>query len=532
MPASNYQKTLNIVKRLLKNGGFDEDESALKLVETHISLIVLGSEYAWKFKKPVNFGFLDFSTLEKRRHCCLEELRLNSRFAKEIYLEVVSIREHDGEFSLFDDGNIVEYAVKMNRFDDSKLLGELQSLKLITLPMADDLANAVAHFHQKADRRPSNHDYATPTNISHWFEENFDHIKPLLESSTYIEQIQNVQHWGQQQIKQHCALMQNRRDNGFVRECHGDLHLGNIVLLNGAVILFDCIEFNPYLRWSDTVCDTAFLVMDLLHRKEHALAFRFLNRYLEITGDYNGLAVLPYYLAYRALVRAKVAILRIEHCDADDKNTALREYQEYVNLASLFSEKKSPCIVITHGLSGSGKSSYAKSLADYYGAIRIRSDIERKRLANIAELNSSHSDAGGGLYDASNSEQTYEHLLWLARRIVETGFSVIVDATFLKAEQRKRFCDLAKSENMLSIIMELTAPDSVLESRISKRMNKGDDPSEATLSVLALQQTIIEALQPSEADVVIQIDTTLISASSDEYLAMFSPHISDYCKIT
>ncbi len=532
MPASSYKKTFNIVKQLMKEGRFDESEHALKLVETHISLIVLGSAFAWKFKKPVNFGFLDFSTLAKRHHCCLEELRLNSRFAKDIYLEVVSINELNGHYNFSDDGEAIEYAVKMRRFDDGKLLDKLQTLKKINKPLVDDLAKAVASFHDSADNKPSAHDYATPDNIGHWFEENFDHIKPLLESEKHVRQIRCVQQWGQQQIAQHESFMQTRRDSGYVRECHGDLHLGNIVLLEGKVTLFDCIEFNPYLRWSDIVCDTAFLVMDLLHRGENALAFRFLNRYLEISGDYDGLTVLPYYLAYRALVRAKVAILQITHCNENEKMIALTEYKGYVDLTSSFSEKKSPSIIITHGLSGSGKSTYARSLADNFGAIRIRSDIERKRLALIDELGSSQSGAGEGLYSVSNSEATYAHLFTLAKSIVRAGFSVVVDATFLKTNQRKPFHDLAKTEGMSLLILELTAASHVLESRISQRTSQGQDPSEATLSVLKLQQSSIEAIKTSEADTVISIDTSTITASSDAFLSLFSSHLTHYCRIS
>lgn len=528
MSANSDQRTLNLVKRLIKERTFDEDESSLKLVETHISVIVLGSEYAWKFKKNVNFGFVDFSTLEKRHHCCLEELRLNSRFAKEIYLDVVSIKEHLGHLSFLGEGNPVEYAVKMRRFDNSNLLGELQSLGRIPLPMAEQLAKAVANFHQHADNSPSDDNYATLENISHWFEENFDHITPLLEVEKHIQQINNVRSWGQQQVKQHSELMQERRSSGFVRECHGDLHLGNIVLLNDKVTLFDCIEFNRELRWSDVVCDTAFLVMDLLSRHEHRLAFRFLNRYLEITGDYNGLAVLPYYLTYRALIRAKVAILRIKHCDLEEKIIALSEYQNYVSLTSMFCAKKSPCIVITHGLSGSGKSTYAKAMADHFGAIHIRSDIERKRLSKISELGCSQSAAGEGLYNTSNSEQTYEHLLKLAEQIVQAGFTAVIDATFLLARQRKPFLDLAKAEKTRLIILELTAPESILKSRILTRTTNADDASEATLCVLNMQQKKAEVLHPYEADIVISVDTSITPAVSDEYLSLFQPHVSSY----
>lgn len=529
MPINDPQKTLNIVSQLIKENAFNEDKSALKLVETHISLIVLGSEFAWKFKKPVDFGFLDFSTLDKRHQCCLEELRLNSRFAKDIYLEVVSIKEYKECLSFStDDGEIVEYAVKMRRFDDSKLLGQLLSTGEITLSIAEELAKAVADFHQEADNRPPQDDYATADNISHWFEENFDHIKPLLESDNHIRQIKNLQQWGLQQIAKHGSLMQERRATGFVRECHGDLHLDNIVLIDGQVTLFDCIEFNPYLRWSDTVCDTAFLVMDLLYRKEHRLAFRFLNRYLEINGDYNGLAVLPYYLTYRALIRAKVAILRAEHCSSNDKIIALREYQNYVNLAGLISERKSPCIVITHGLSGSGKSTYAKNLADSCGAIQIRSDIERKRLSNISELSSSHSAAGDGLYNANKSEQTYAHLLNTTEQVIHSGFSAVVDATFLLKRHRKLFYSLAKAKNIRLIILELTAPEHILKSRITDRTNQGDDASEATLTVLKLQQDKLETLHNDEADTIITVDTSLTDASSDEFSSLFKPYISSY----
>ncbi|MGZ5017019.1 MAG: AAA family ATPase, partial [Methylobacter sp.] len=281
------------------------------IIETHISWVLLTGQYVYKIKKPVNFGFLDFSTLEKRRFCCNEELRLNRRLASELYLEVVPVTGTPDRPQLGGTDTAIEYAVKMTRFPSGQLLNEYAKLGQLNAETIDQLADSIAGFHEAVERTDESSPYGDSVNIKHWFDENFDHIRPLLATDIQKQQLQNIQQWGDCEWRSLADLMQRRKRQGYVRECHGDLHLGNITLINDKVIPFDCIEFNPMLRWIDVISEVAFLFIDLLHFGYEHYAYRFLNRYLQYTGDYEGLVLLRYYLVYRALVRAKVALLRM-----------------------------------------------------------------------------------------------------------------------------------------------------------------------------------------------------------------------------
>ncbi len=475
------------------------------IIETHISWVLLNGQYVYKIKKPVNFGFLDFSTLEKRRFCCNEELRLNRRLASELYLEVVPITGTPDRPQLGGTDTAIEYAVKMTRFPSGQLLNEYAKLGRLNTETIDQIADSVAGFHQTVERTDESSLYGDSINIKHWFDENFDHIKPLLAADVQKQQLQNIQQWGDCQWRSLADLMQLRKRQGYVRECHGDLHLGNITLINDKVIPFDCIEFNPMLRWIDVISEVAFLFIDLLHYGYEHYAYRFLNRYLQHTGDYQGLALLRYYLVYRALVRAKVALLRMaqQHDDADAKQ-AMSEYAVFADLAERFTNSRKTALIITHGYSGSGKSTLAGQLAEKIGAFQIRSDIERKRLFGYGAKAQTDSDIDDGVYTPQASLKTYQYLKELAKAVLEAGFPVIIDAAFLKHEQRNLFRQLADDCDVPFHITTFQASDRELCRRIKQRQN---DASEATLAVLQHQQQSAQPLSAEEQADAITIDT-------------------------
>ncbi|HBA65627.1 MAG TPA: aminoglycoside phosphotransferase, partial [Methylococcaceae bacterium] len=285
-------------------------------METHISWILLTGEFAYKIKKPVDFGFLDFSTLEKRRFCCLEELRLNRRFSSSLYLDLVPITGSPEKTQMGGAGMAIEYAVKMRQFDQLGLMSMRAENGLLSTDDIDGIAGIVSRFHNNTETANPESSYGEPDDIKHWSEENFQHIEPLLTDASEIRRLKSLHAWNRNEWQQKAELMRQRKRQGFIRECHGDLHLGNIALIDGQVTPFDCIEFNPMLRWIDVASEIAFIFMDLLHRRFEPFAWRLLNRYLQQTGDYQGLALLHYYLVYRALVRAKVALLRMQQ-DSD-----------------------------------------------------------------------------------------------------------------------------------------------------------------------------------------------------------------------
>lgn len=482
------------------------EANACELIETHISWLLLTGQYAYKIKKPVNFGFLDFSTLEKRRFCCHEELRLNRRLAADLYLEVVPITGTPEQPQLGGTGIAIEYAVKMTRFPSGQLLSEYARLGQLNATEIDQLADSVSGFHQTIERTDENSPYGDSINIKHWFDENFEHIRPLLFDDAQKQQLQHIKQWADSEGPHLTDLMQRRKLHGYVRECHGDLHLGNMTVINGKIILFDCIEFNPMLRWVDVISEVAFLFIDLLHFGYDRYAYRFLNRYLQHTGDYQGLALLRYYLVYRALVRAKVSLLRMAQQQGNDNaaKQALDEYATFADLAERFTRHCRPVLFITHGYSGSGKSTIASQLAEKIGAFQIRSDIERKRLFGYQALMQTGSDIDDGLYTQEASLQTYQHLKELAKTVLEAGFPAIIDAAFLKSEQRNLFQQLADDCGVSFHIITFQASDQELCRRIRQRQN---DASEATVSVLRHQQQSAQPLSEQEQPAVIEINT-------------------------
>ncbi|MCK9395355.1 MAG: AAA family ATPase [Methylobacter sp.] len=480
--------------------------TACRVIETHISWVLLTGQYVYKIKKPINFGFLDFSTLEKRRFCCDEELRLNKRLAAGLYLEVVPITGTEDRPQLGGAGVAIEYAVKMIRFPTGQLLGEYAEHGQLSTDQIDQLVDIVADFHQKIEQTDKDSPYGDSTNINHWFVENFDHIKPLLVDDIQKQQLQRIRQWGDKEWSKLAGLMQLRKQQGYVRECHGDMHLGNMTLINGKVTLFDCIEFNPMLRWVDVISEVAFLFIDLLHFGYDRYAYRFLNRYLQHTGDYQGLALLRYYLVYRALVRAKVSLLRMAQQRTDDEvaKQARCEYAVFADLAERFIKNRQTVLIITHGYSGSGKSTLASQLAEKIGAFQIRSDIERKRLFGYRPEDQTGSGIDDGVYTQEAGLKTYLHLKDLAKAVLEAGFPVIIDAAFLKTGQRDLFRQLAADCGAPFHIITFQASDQELCRRISQRQN---DASEATVDVLHRQQQSAQPLSKQEQSDVITINT-------------------------
>jgi aminoglycoside phosphotransferase family enzyme/predicted kinase len=486
---------------------YDHPVDHVELIETHISWVLLTGQYAYKVKKPVNFGFLDFSTLELRRECCEQELRLNRRLAPDIYLEVVAITLTPDKPVINGDGEVIEYAVRMSQFPQSAQFDNMLAAGTLNVDHIDALAHMVAEFHQSIQVADASMDFGNSESVYGPVEENFIQINQHMDTHAYTDALTQLQQWSQSEFDRLKPVFVQRKQAGFIRECHGDMHLRNLIWLDGAPRAFDCIEFNPQLRWIDVISEVAFLMMDLQDRQQPRLANRFINSYLEATGDYAGLALLSYYLCYRAMVRAKVDALRLEqnNISADEKVHATAEFESYIELASHYTTQSRPRLIIMRGMSASGKSTVSQQLLEAMPAIRIRSDVERKRLFNIAAMDRASSDVDTGIYTRQASLQTYERLLELAQVIIEAGFNVIVDAAFLKYEQRVAFQKTAAELAIPYAIVEVTAPDDVLRQRITSRV-KG--VSDADLSILEHQLSNREELHESELNSAILQDTS------------------------
>jgi hypothetical protein len=494
-----------MIKALFEANAYEYKVVAVSLIETHISWVLLTGEYAYKIKKPVNFGFLDFSTLEKRRFFCYEELRLNRRLAADLYLDVVPITGNHDQPKMDGAGVAIEYAVKMVQFPAGYTLSERAECGQLGSDEIDQIIGIIADFHETIEKAGEDSPYGHSEGIKHWFVENFDHIRPLLVDDKQKQQLQAIQTWGNDEWNSKAGLMQLRRQQGFVRECHGDLHLSNMTLINGKVTLFDCIEFNSMLRWIDVISEVAFLVIDLLHFGYHCYAYRLLNHYLHRTGDYQGMALLRYYLVYRALVCAKVSLLRhVQQLNDAVSNQVFLKYTDFANLAEHFTQVSRALLIITHGYSGSGKSTFAGQLAEKMGAVQIRSDVERKRLFGYCAQEHTGSGLDSGLYTLEAGQKTYLHLAECAKVVIEAGFSAIIDAAFLKTGQREPFRQLATACGVQFLIFDFQASDEELCRRIRQRKN---DASEATLDVLRHQQQSEQPLSVEEQACLITINT-------------------------
>lgn len=471
----------------------------VELVETHISWVLLAGPLAYKIKKPLNLGFLDFSRLDQRRFYCREEVRLNRRTAPDLYLDAIPITGTLERPILAGDGEALEYAVRMRRFDSRLGFDRLLEREELTRDQVLDLARALADLHSKAAVADLAGDYGHFDAIAEPMRDNFDAL---------AAQTKALRDWTELQLASNRERIDARLAKGFVRECHGDAHLGNVTLFNGRATLFDCIEFSRELRWIDTACDLAFTLMDLHYRRAPELAWTLLDEYLTRSGDFGGLPLLPLYTVYRAMVRAKVQGLAREQAEDPERQASLdREIEAYLDLSSAISGENRAAIVITVGLSGSGKSWLAERLVPRVGLVRVRSDVERKRMHGLRPEQPSRSAVGGDLYSAGSTERTYQLLLDAAEEIAAAGWPALLDATFLSRPQRARFQTLAGNLGIPFVIVYCSAPESTLAERIESRARRGDDPSEAGREVLALQQRKFEPLDRLEREFVIDVDT-------------------------
>ena len=422
-----------LITALLDTRCYPHPVDKVRVIETHISWVLLAGDYAYKIKKAVDLGFLNYSDLASRRICCEEEIRLNRRTAPDIYLDTVAIGG-SADDPKFGDLPAIEYAVRMHRFDSDHLLDSLLMRCKLTPQHIDRLAATIARFHADLPALETDSAFGTAASIHAAAQQNFEQMRLLLTEDVDRESIAVLSRASEDEFAACKHIFEARRAQGFVRECHGDLHLGNVVLIGDEPVLFDCIEFNPALRWIDVMDEVAFTMMDMLHRNHPDLAWRFLNANLEASGDYAGASVLRFYLAYRAAVRAKVCAIRAAQPDITQRarEKELHACRSYLTLARQCLPPRQAALIITHGLPGSGKTTFSQHALQQIGAIRIRSDVERKRLHGLSALESSR----GGIYGQEATLRTYARLHELAQELLSAGYPVIVDAAFLKRDER------------------------------------------------------------------------------------------------
>jgi hypothetical protein len=488
----------------------------IRVVETHISRVLLTGAYAYKFKKPVRLSFLDYSSLAKRRGCCEEEVRLNRRYAPDLYLGVSTVAGPPAAPRIDGDGEPVEYAVRMRQFNRQDELGELLATRGVNAAELAALGEHIARFHASAAPVAATSTFGTANSLHRIIVDNFASLRSLPEAEQWLGTVQRLEQWVELAHARLSMLIAARRDSGLVRECHGDLHCGNVVRWQGALTPFDGIEFDPALRFIDVANDIAFLTMDLAMHDRHDLRRAVLQAWTQTLGDFGGLPLLPYFETYRALVRAKVAALRAlqEQPGSQARNLECGTAARYLGWAVARTERRPPCLVLTCGLSGSGKTSLARAVAAPLGALHVRSDVERKRLAGLGPLDDSRSPPDGGIYSRDFTERTYTRLRDCTADALQARENVIVDAAFLKRDERRDMLGLAQRMAVPFAVLHCEAPLAVLHERLESRARSGGDASEAGVAILARQPGYWEEFDDEERAKVVAVDTTAPDAAA------------------
>ncbi|MBD3648860.1 MAG: AAA family ATPase, partial [Pseudomonadales bacterium] len=492
-----------LVQSMLAGKGFATPPSDIQLVETHISWIVLADDHVYKLKKPVDLGFVDFSTLPRRKHFCEEELRLNRRAAPDIYLDIIPISGSETAPAIGDDSAPFAYALRMRRFDQDGILDNLARRGELDADVTSKLAAAIANFHKSIDGEATSFPFDDVVEHN-WkpVETVLNRLNSLVASNDERKALDRLRRWCTDEWERLRDTFRLRLDQGFVRECHGDLHLANILYERDRCIPFDCLEFDPGLRWIDTASDLAFTVMDLDAHGLHEHSRQLLVEYLEHTGDYELLDLLRYYLVYRALVRAMVDAIRSTQ-DESHARELHRECDNYLQMALEYTEPGRTALVMMCGFSGTGKTTIARHLATRINAIQIRSDVERKRLFGVGLQESSH-DHNIDIYTEAADKRTFAYLEKLAENICRSHYPVLVDATFIDIDVRRQFESLADRLGIpWSIVFCDASPDTVAE-RLQQRRG---DASEAGIRQYESQREAFCEFDSREAQHVITVDT-------------------------
>lgn len=491
----------------------------IEVIQTHISAVFLTGDFAYKLKKPVNFGFLDFSTLEKRHYFLDRELVMNQPVAPELYLEVLPITSAQGQLSLDGAGEVVDYVLKMRQFPQDSLLSNRLVAGQITESDMVQLGKVVAEFHRQTQTNLAIQAFGNLEQIGKAIADNYRQTERYIGIAQTQQQFAETEAFTRNFLQQKSTVFQQRQNQQKIRECHGDLHLSNICFWNGKFHLFDRIEFNEEFRFVDVIYDIAFTIVDLDVHSRLDLSNRFLNSYLEQTGDWEGVQVLPFYLCRQAYVRAKVQSILLDdpNISPHRKSQALAAAVNFYHLAWQYTQPSVGRLIIMSGLSGSGKSTVARQIAPQLKAIHLRSDAVRKHLAQIELSERGKAD----LYSAAMTERTYARLLELGILLVRQGFTIILDGKFDRQRWRESAIQSAISEGLSLTFLQCVAPLAVLRDRILHRQG---DISDATPDLLEAQLQQAEPFTASEQAHAIALDTTQTpQALADQLHHLFPP---------
>ncbi len=471
---------------------------SVQVIQTHISVVFLAGKFVYKVKKSVNLGFLDFTTLEQRRYFCEQEVKLNSRFSEGIYLGVVDICESQSGINLSGEGQIIEVAVLMSRIPEDRIMTNMLKNDLITADILDRLADRIAYFHSHAAGGPAIAGFGSIEVIYQNVRENFDQVLPFVGRTIDEDTHGQISRLSLDFIDTHRDLFLDRMRGGFIRDCHGDLHVDHVVILE-EIMLYDCIEFNDRFRYNDTAADLAFLLMDLDFQGYPAFAKHLAERYAHSSEDAGSLKLLSFYQSYRAFVRGKVLGFELDESEISEaeREKAVSTANDYFQLSLSYLKTPPPALIIMCGLMATGKSFMALKLAKRLGAALLRSDEIRKDLHGVRRSEHRFNMYREGIYDTNATERTYEALFSAAEQSLAQGRSVILDASFISYEHRRRARELACDAKSRFRLIECTAPEGVIRKRMKTRLTQKDEPSDARWELFDSQKA---AFQPIRSD--------------------------------
>jgi aminoglycoside phosphotransferase family enzyme/predicted kinase len=485
-----------MVKSLLRPEAYPEPTRSVEMVQTHVSWIFLTDTHAFKVKKPVDFGFLNFSTIDRRRFYCNEEVRLNRRLCPDIYEEVVEVRETPAGAAFHGEGPVIDYAVRMRRLPAERMLDRLVAEGKASAADMAAVARAIAAFHRTAATSPAIADYGRLDRIMFNWQENFDQTIPFEEVTISAEEMAVIRGWVSTFAAGNGGLFDRRVSEGFIRECDGDIHLENICMIDTTVCIFDCIEFNERFRYCDTAADVAFLLMDLDYHGRRDLAEDAVAAYRVVSGDGGMDDLIDFYKIYRAFVRGKVESFRLndDGIDPQERESARTRAIRYFRLARGYIERRGlrPTLFVTCGVMGSGKSSLAGQIAFELGIACFNSDVIRKQLAGIQSGVPATGDYGDGLYDRRTTMATYAELLRLAEAELGAGRSVILDATFMRRADRAACAALAERRGAAFVILHAVCGDPEIRRRLMERSADRKSVSDGRVELLDRQQREFE----------------------------------------
>jgi uncharacterized protein len=476
----------------------------VEVMQTHISYIFIAGHYVYKVKKAVDFGFLDFTTLEKRRFYCGEELRLNRRLAPEVYLKVVEIRQgDDGRLHLERKGRIVDYAVVMKKLPPDRMLIKLLLEGRVDLDIMDLIAIKLVKFHRTAESGGEIESTAGIETVRKNHDENFEQTEKYVGITIVREKYDLIKSYANRFMTRQRLLLEGRVRNHRIRDCHGDLHLEHICLDNGHIIIFDCIEFNKRFRYADVAAEVAFLAMDLDYRgyPEHARAF--VTAYVKHSGDHDVEGLVDFYKCYYAYVRGKVISFRIDDrtLNKEDREEAFRTAGRYFDLAYSYAAKpETPILILTAGLVGTGKSVLAANIAPLLGVEIIRTDILRKEMLHIPKTEHRYEDFGAGVYSEEMTGKTYAKALELAEQILKAGHSVIIDASYKRKTERLRAKEAAKQLGASFLIIECICPEDIIKRRLQERLTETGEPSDGRWEIYQTQKNDFDPFDEAEKE--------------------------------